>query len=95
MNIQSDFQNIPEIQGTGRTFADTSSAGQNAANLHGASDQANLSAAAVVLSQSAASSDVRTDKIASVKAALANGSYQVSSQDVAAKLIEHMQSDKL
>lgn len=95
MNIQSDFQNLPQIRGAEKV----SELGQRAANQGTAEvnvegDKADLSAASVAISQSSALSDVRMEKVVAIQAALGDGSYQVSSEDVAAKLIEHMQANQ-
>lgn len=49
-----------------------------------------VSTAAGALAQITGQSDVRTDKVAQLQAAIANGTYNVSSTDVADKLIESM-----
>ena len=94
MNIQSNFQNVTQIERTERLpDSGSASAGQNAIGSAGTREEADLSAAALAISQSSKVSDVRMEKVMSVRDALANGSYQVSSSDVAAKLIDHMQSN--
>jgi anti-sigma28 factor (negative regulator of flagellin synthesis) len=94
VNIQSDFQTLPGVRRSENTLAaGAPHAGQSAVNEGGAKDETSLSAAAVEIARSVASSDVRMDKVGSIQAALATESYRVSSSDVAAKLIEHMQSN--
>ena len=51
-------------------------------------DTASISAAAVAAASGV--SDVRTEKVAAIQQALANGSYSVSPTAVADKLIDHM-----
>jgi flagellar biosynthesis anti-sigma factor FlgM len=53
-------------------------------------DLTHLSAAANIVSQLAGQPDVRTEKVASVQAAIASGSYHVDAAEVAGKLIDHM-----
>jgi negative regulator of flagellin synthesis FlgM len=62
-------------------------------------DQTHLSTAASLVSRALGANlsannvelgDVRLDKVAAVQSALASGSYQVSSSQVAGKLIDHM-----
>ncbi len=55
-----------------------------------ASDRATLSSAGSEVSQTAAESDVRTDKVAAVQAALAAGTYNVPASAVAAKVVDAM-----
>ena len=95
MNIQSNFQNVEQIERTERhPESGTPAASQSAIEDRGVREEADLSAAALAISQSSAVSDVRMEKVLSVRDALANGSYQVGSSDVAAKLIDHMQSNR-
>lgn len=54
-------------------------------------DQADLSPASVLLSQALSLPDVRTDKVAKIQQALADGTYHVSSADLADKLITTLQ----
>src|ERR1035441_1095521 len=56
-----------------------------------AADAANLALANELLSQTSTSSDVRVEKIAALRQAIESGTYDVTSADVAAKLIEEMQ----
>jgi negative regulator of flagellin synthesis FlgM len=53
-------------------------------------DQASLSSASGVMSQALEGSDVRTAKVAALQQAIASGSYNVSSSDVAEKMIESL-----
>lgn len=59
------------------------------ANL-GAGDSATLSAGATLASQLANTSDVRTEKVASVQQALTSGTYHVDAGKVADKVIASM-----
>ena len=52
--------------------------------------EASLSGAGSVLAAASTGDDVRTDKVAALKAAIHAGSYQVSASDVADKLIHSM-----
>jgi negative regulator of flagellin synthesis FlgM len=73
---------------TQSTAADQASAG--APVTSSGADQTHLSAAANIVSQSLGQTDVRTEKVASVQAAIASGSYHVDTSQVAGKLIDHM-----
>lgn len=50
-------------------------------------DQTTLSLASKLITTALAGSDVRTEKVASLQKAIASGSYNVSSSDVADKLL--------
>jgi negative regulator of flagellin synthesis FlgM len=51
-------------------------------------DEANLSSAGGIVAQALEGSDVRTTKVAALQQAIADGSYNVASSDVAEKMIE-------
>jgi flagellar biosynthesis anti-sigma factor FlgM len=51
-------------------------------------DQTHLSQDSALIAGALAASDVRTDKVASLKEAIANGSYKVPSSNVAGKMID-------
>lgn len=53
-------------------------------------DQTAVSSTGGAMLQAMGTSDVRADKVSSLQAAIANGSYNVSSADVASKLISSM-----
>jgi negative regulator of flagellin synthesis FlgM len=53
-------------------------------------DEANLSSAGGVIAQALEGSDVRTDKVAALQQAIADGSYNISSSDVAEKMIKSL-----
>ena len=55
-------------------------------------DQTAISNHSQVISQALSVSDVRTDKVASLQQAIASGTYNVSSSDVAGSLIKALQS---
>ena len=54
------------------------------------SDRATFSSAGSEVSLTASDSGVRADKVASVQASLAAGTYSVSAADVASKLVDSM-----
>ena len=54
------------------------------------SDQANLSVASGLVTKAIAGPDVRADKVASLQKAIAAGTYNVSSSDVAGKLLQSL-----
>lgn len=53
-------------------------------------DQTNLSSASGMIAHALEGSDVRTDKVAALQKAIASGSYNVSSSDVAGKMIDSL-----
>lgn len=53
-------------------------------------DQASLSHVSTLLAQALTTSDVRADKVASLQQAINSGSYNVSSSDVADKLLKSL-----
>jgi negative regulator of flagellin synthesis FlgM len=58
------------------------------------SDSATLSSAGSEVALTAADSDVRTDKVASIQAALASGTYNVDPSAVASKMVDAMLGGK-
>ena len=63
------------------------STGSNGASTLSGLDQASLSSASALVGQALGGSDVRTATVSALQAAIASGSYHVSSSDVADKLI--------
>jgi negative regulator of flagellin synthesis FlgM len=53
-------------------------------------DEANLSSASGIVAQALEGSDTRTAKVAGLQQAIADGSYNVSSSDVADKMIQSL-----
>lgn len=76
------------------TEANAASAASSRPDVSGSSsikpDQATLSVASSLISQALQAPDVRSEKVASLQAAIAAGTYQVSSSDVADKLVESL-----
>jgi len=56
-------------------------------------DSASLSGVSSTLAATLASDDVRPEKVAALQAAIADGSYNVSSASIADKLIDKMSND--
>lgn len=92
MDIRSNFQSIQHLPGeTEVTRNERTPETAGTANTSAVSaDETHLSSAARMASQADPLSDVRAEKIAGVQAALAAGTYNVSSSDVAGKLVDHM-----
>jgi negative regulator of flagellin synthesis FlgM len=67
----------------------TNGSGEPVGNA-GRADEANLSSAGSFVSQALGGSDIRADKVASLQQTIAAGSYNVSSSDVAGKIIQSL-----
>lgn len=65
----------------------SSTAGQPASR---STDHASVSSAGGLVAQMANSSDVRTEKVAQLQAAIASGTYNVPASAVADKLVDHL-----
>jgi negative regulator of flagellin synthesis FlgM len=94
MDIRSSLDGLKSLLGVNPPApAATQSRGSAAAGGSAlASDRATLSNAGNEVSQSASESDVRTDKVAPVQAALAAGTYNVPASAVASKVVDAMLS---
>ena len=96
MNIGNNIENLTQIfdpQTTG--VAPTKTSAQNLTqNEAQKTDQAQLSTTASQVAQSAASSDIRLDKAASIQNALQAGTYSVPASAVAQKVVDSLLTDK-
>ncbi len=92
MNVKNDLQGLQQIMAGQEVSRPESSARMEstAAGAATGADEATLSPAASLAAQTAADSDVRMDRVAGVRQALAAGTYNVPSSAVAGKIIESM-----
>ncbi len=92
MDIRSSLDGLKSIFGAtpAAPTAPQAKSSQKANSTTFGSDQATLSSAASEMSLTAADSDVRLDKVASIQAQLAAGTYNVPASAVAGKMIESM-----
>ena len=91
MNVRNDLQPTQPISTEAQISpVERVSSALSGASAAAASDQAHLSGVASLASHASSISDVRTEKVLSIQAAIASGSYQVSSADVAQSLMGHM-----
>lgn len=95
MNVGNDLQPAQiltsDIQAVSAAKMASSS---DPASLPIGSDRAHLSGAASLASQVASLPDVRSEKVQSLQIAIAGGSYNISSSDVARSLMNFMLGDK-
>lgn len=93
MDIRNSLEGLKSLLGTqaATTVASqqTKSSTTAATSALG-SDQATLSSVGSEVSQTVGDSDVRMDKVATIQAALATGSYDVPASDVASKVVDSM-----
>lgn len=91
MNVRNDLPPIQPIAGDNQVSAvEKSPTPANPSASAASTDHADLSGAASLISHAASLSDVRAEKVQSVQAAIASGSYNVSSTDVAQSLMGYM-----
>lgn len=91
-NTLTTTTSATSLQGTDATDASQRSRAASQTNTSALdSDQTvKVSTTAGALAQITGQSDVRTEKVAQLQAAIASGTYNVSSSDVADKLIDSM-----
>jgi negative regulator of flagellin synthesis FlgM len=92
MNVNNDLQGMQQLFSSQEVTKTQSSAAQGANSQAPAigTDEATLSSAASYAAQAAPDSDVRMDKVVQVQQALAAGTYNVPSSEVASKMIDQM-----
>jgi flagellar biosynthesis anti-sigma factor FlgM len=93
MDISSSLEGLKSLLGTQAASADATQqtkSGTTAATSALGSDQATLSSVGSEVSQTAGDSDVRLDKVVTVQASLAAGTYDVPSSSVASKVVDSM-----
>jgi negative regulator of flagellin synthesis FlgM len=79
----------PEPSKTGKAELNPSSIGSQTASGGAARvDKANLSAAGSLVMQTLSESDVRAGKVTALQQSIVAGTYNISSSDVAAKLLD-------
>jgi negative regulator of flagellin synthesis FlgM len=92
MDIRSSLDGLKSLLGVTApaTPAVHSKPGNVATPSALSSDRATFSSAGSQVAQTASDTDVRMDKVASIQAALANGTYNVPPSAVASKMVEAM-----
>jgi len=92
MDIRSSLEGLRSILGVGQAAPQVPQArpGSTAGSTDWHTDRATLSNAASEVSQTASEPEVRMDKVASIQAQLAAGTYDVPASAVASKMVEAM-----
>jgi negative regulator of flagellin synthesis FlgM len=92
MDIRSSLEGLKSLLGTqaATPVATQLARSTTAATSALGSDRATLSTAGSEVSQMAGDSDVRINKVATIQAALAAGTYDVSASEVASKVVDSM-----
>jgi len=94
MDIRNSLDGLKSLLGVSTPAPAAPQTRSNSAAGSGAlgSDQATFSSAGSEVSLTSAEPGVRTDKVASVQAALAAGTYSVPASAVASKVVDSMMS---
>ncbi|GGA56154.1 hypothetical protein GCM10011507_04310 [Edaphobacter acidisoli] len=96
MSVTNGIGNLQQTTGTSATEAAAHVSGSavkakgTAETRSEQTDHAELSTAGSLISKALGGSDVRMGKVQALQQAIASGSYQVSSSDVADKLVDSM-----
>ena len=93
MDIRSSLEGLKSLFGTPEAAPATTAQPKSGSTAGGSalsSDQATFSSAGSEVSQTASDAGVRMDKVSSIQAALASGTYNVSASDVASKVVDSM-----
>lgn len=96
MTYSNGLGNLQNLMGTvaasdaKRTDATTAKSATTAASVSMGVDQTKISTTSGLLGQALSGPDVRMPKVLALSAAIAAGTYQVSSQDVAGKMIDSL-----
>jgi negative regulator of flagellin synthesis FlgM len=93
MDIRNSLDGLKSILGVAQPAAASAQPKSGATKTGGGglgSDQAIFSSAASAVSQGSNDSGVRMDKVASIQAALAAGTYNVSPAALASKMVDSM-----
>jgi negative regulator of flagellin synthesis FlgM len=93
MDIRSSLEGLKSLFGTPEAAPATTAQPKSGSTAGGSalsSDQATFSSAGSEVSQTAGGTEVRMDKVASIQAALAAGTYNVPASAVASKVVDSM-----
>ena len=93
MDIRSSLDGLKSLLGTSESTPAAAQQTKSGAAVGGSglgTDQATLSSAGSEVSQTATDSGVRMDKVAEIQTALRSGSYNVSAEAVASKVVDSM-----
>lgn len=93
MEIRNSFEGLKSLLGVNGAAAPPAAQGKAAGVAQGgafSADSATLSSAASEVAQAAGGDDVRMDRVASIQAALASGTYSVPASAVASSLVDAM-----
>ena len=94
MDIRNSFDGLRTLLGVNNTAQTATPAAGKTTLTSGSgalgADSATLSSAASEVSQAASGDTVRMDKVSSIQAMLAAGTYNVSASAVASKLVDSM-----
>jgi len=99
MNVNDGLHGLPEALGISPTTPVSATQPQQQAVFWistngGIQDRTEVSTAANLAHRAMSITDVRMDKVMTVQQALANGTYRISTHDVADKLVRQMMSEE-